>query len=505
MKKWYNLNQKMRYLCNYNRFVHPYMKTIFTIIVCFLFLFPGKAQNHPAIERFLRASYMNGASVSIMVKDINDGSILYSYDAEREVIPASVLKIVTTATVLEMLGEKFRYETAIMYDGNITDNTLNGNLYIRGSGDPTLGSTNMGPDRDKVIYEWIKAIKKAGICNITGAVIADESIFDTEGISMKWMREDMGSYYGQGCYGLSIYDNRYSLFLNTGAPNTKPEILRSEPEMSSILFRNYLITTQTSKDSTYIVGFPYSNERYLYGTIPANRSGYKLRGDIPEPALFLAQYMTKLLEKEQITVGGVPTCYRILSEEGKWKKQDRKILTTTYSLPLKDLVRITNFMSNNLYADALLKTIGLNHRSDEIVSSFDKGIKTLHKHWENKGLKTSSLWMFDGSGLAPTDKISAGFLCELLSYMVTKSSVSKTFTESIPRVGMEGTVVTTLKGSKLQGKVRLKSGSMSRVRSYAGYVTNDNKQYAVAIIVNNFSCNQSQIKTDIEQLLLSLF
>lgn len=495
----------MRYLCNHNRFVRSYMKTFFTIIVCFLFLFPGKAQTHPAIERFLGASYMNGASVSVMIKDIRDGSVRYSYDAEREVIPASVMKVVTTATALEILGENFRYETAIMYDGQITDTILNGNLYIRGSGDPTLGSADMGADRDKVIREWIKAVKNAGIRKITGTVIADESIFDTEGISMKWMREDMGSYYGQGCYGLSIYDNRYSLFLNTGAPNTKPEILRSEPEMPSILFRNYLTTNQAAKDSTYIVGFPYSNERYLYGTIPANRSGYKLRGDIPEPALFLAQYTAKLLEKEHVTVIGTPTCYRVLSEEGKWEKQNRKILTTTYSLPLKDLVRITNYVSNNLYADALLKTIGLNHRSDEVVSSFDKGIKILHKHWEDKGLKTASLWMFDGSGLAPTDKVNARFLCELLTYMATKSSVSKTFVESIPRAGMEGTVATMLKGSALHGKVRLKSGSMSRVRSYTGYVTKDNKQYAIAIIVNNFSCKQSQIKVDIEQLLLSLF
>lgn len=481
------------------------MKTIFTIVVCLLFLFPEKGQTHPAIERFLCAPYMNGASVSIMIKDVNSGSVIYGYDTEREVIPASVMKTVTTATALEILGEKFRYETAIMYDGQITDSILNGNLYIRGSGDPTLGSSDIGPDRDKIIREWITAIKKAGIRKIAGAVIADESIFDTEGISMKWMREDMGSYYGQGCYGLNIYDNRYSLFLNTGVPNSKPQIEKSEPDMPSILFRNYLTTTKSTKDSTYIIGFPYSNERYLYGTVPANHSGYKLKGDIPEPALFLAEYITKLLQKENITVIGAPTCYRILAEEGKWKKQDRKILTTTYSLPLKDLIRITNYVSNNLYADALLKTIGLKYRSEEVVSSFDKGIKVLNKYWEDKNIKTSSLWMFDGSGLAPTDKITADFLCELLSYMATKSDASKIFTESLPRAGIEGTVANTLKGSKLQGKTRLKSGSMSRVRSYAGYVTKDNKQYAVAIIVNNFSCNQSQMKTDIEQLLLSLF
>ena len=481
------------------------MRIITTIVVCLLFLFPGKASAHPAIERFLSASYMNGASVSIMIKDIDSGVVVHSYDAEREVIPASIMKTVTTATALEILGENFRYETAIMYDGKITDTILNGNLYIRGSGDPSIGSSNMGADRNKVMREWVQAIKNVGIRKITGAVISDESIFDTEGISVKWLREDIGSHYGQGSYGLNIFDNCYSLYLKTKEPGSKPEIEKSEPDIPSLFFRNYLTTKKIAKDSTYIIGFPYSNERYLYGTVPANRSEYRLRGDIPDPALFIAQYVTQLLEKENITVAGNPTCHRILLQEGKWERPERKILTTTYSLPLKNIARTTNHVSSNLYSDAILKTLGLKHRSDEVVSSFGKGIRTINNHWKDKGLKTSSLWMFDGSGLALTNKITAGFLCDLLSYMATESNVSKTFIESLPRAGMDGSVANFLKGSKLQGISRFKSGSMSRVRSYAGYVTKENKRYAVVIIVNNFSCNQIQMRSDIEKLLLNLF
>ncbi len=448
---------------------------------------------------------MRGASVSIMVKEANNDAVVFSYDADREVIPASVIKTVTTATAIELLKENFRYETAIMYDGEIQNNTLKGNLYIRGSGDPTLGSGNIGADRDKTIRKWVNAVKDAGICKITGSIISDESIFDTEGPSMKWLREDLGSYYGQGCYGLNVYDNRYSLFLKTGKPNSKPEIQRSDPGMLSIFFHNYLKTAEVKKDSTYIVGFPFSNERYLYGVVPAKRLSYKLTGDIPDPALFLAQYMKQKLEKEGIVVAGEFTCYRILSQENKWKRKERKILTTTYSLPLKDLIGITNHVSSNLYADALLKTIGLRYRTEAAVSSFSKGVVVLNNYWKKKGIETAPLWMFDGSGLAPTNKVTAKFLCEILSYMATQSKYSKTFIESIPKAGVEGTVQNTLRGSFLHGKARLKSGSMSRVRSYAGYITKENKQYVMAVLVNNFSCKQSRIKTDIEQLILSLF
>jgi D-alanyl-D-alanine carboxypeptidase/D-alanyl-D-alanine-endopeptidase (penicillin-binding protein 4) len=448
---------------------------------------------------------MQGASVSIMIKDVRGDTVMCSYDAGREVIPASVMKLVTTAAALEILGEKFRYETAVMYDGKLRNGILDGNIYIRGSGDPTLGSSDMGADRDKILCEWIAAIKNMGIREITGGVIADESIFDTEGVSMKWMREDLGSYYGQGCYGLNVYDNRYSLFLHTGEANGSPRIERSEPDVSFLLFHNYLTTKKIAADSTYITGFPYSNERYLYGVVPSNRSGYRLSGDLPEPALFLAGYITELLRKENIQVTAPPSCYRILQQEKKWKRPYRRIITMSYSPPLKDLIRITNHVSHNLYADALLKTIGLQYKSDDIVSSFGKGIKTVRKHWEEKGLETSSLWMFDGSGLASADKMTARFMCELLAYMATVSDVSQTFVESLPRAGVEGTVKNTLKGSSLQGKARLKSGSMSRVYNYAGYITKENKQYAVVILINNFSCKQSRIKADMEQVLLSLF
>ncbi|MDR3250686.1 MAG: D-alanyl-D-alanine carboxypeptidase/D-alanyl-D-alanine-endopeptidase [Tannerella sp.] len=488
------------------------MRLFFYTVVCLFVAVPVKSQENPAIEqvhpaigRFLDSPYMNGASVSIMVKNMSDGSIICSYDADREVIPASVMKIVTTATALEILEGDFRYETSVMYDGQITDSVLNGNIYICGSGDPTTGSADLKTGRDSVMKEWVAAIKKAGIRKIIGAVIADESIFDTEGISMKWLREDLGSNYGQGCYGLNVFDNRYSLFLNTGKAESKPDIAKSDPDMSSILFRNYLTTSKTAKDSSYIIGFPYSNERYLYGTVPENRHEYRLGGDIPEPALFLAQYINNMLKKENITVIGNPSCHRILSQSDKWNRQNREVIVNTYSPPLKEVVGITNHESNNLFADALLKTVGLKYKSDEKLSSFDKGIKTLNDYWNGKGLNTSSLWMYDGSGLALTDKTTAKFLCEILTYMATESKSSDVFVRSIPRAGIEGTVRSTLNGTVLQGKIRLKSGSMSRVRSYAGYMTDNNRQFALAIMVNNFSCKQAQIKNDIEQLLLSLF
>lgn len=450
-----------------------------------------------------------------MVKDVESGSILYSYDPYREVTPASVMKTITTATALELIGADYRYPTTIECDGKTTDGILYGNLYIRGSGDPTLGSSHFAtdrstytPSRNTFIPEWISALRNAGIRRIEGAVIADESIFDTEGISLKWLGEDMGSYYGTGSYGLSVFDNLYRLFLRTDAPGSRPRITGSEPDISSsVCFHNYLLSASVASDSSFITGAPFVADRYIYGIVPSNREQYVLRGDIPDPALFLSRYLTAELERAGISVASPPSCYRIEHEAGRWKEGGKREIVTTYSPSLAEIVRVVNEVSHNLFADALIKTIGLSYepRPDEVISSFNRGIQVLRSHWKAKGMDVSSLWMYDGSGLAASGKVSAAFVTDLLCYMATTSEASPVFNASLPLVGVEGSVRNFLKETHLQGKARIKSGSMSRVKGYAGYVTWQGKRYAVALFANNYACDGRPMTHALEKLLKSLF
>ena len=450
---------------------------------------------------------MRGASFSLVVKDVQEGRTVYSYDTDRLQSPASVLKTVATATALEILGEDYRYPTTLEYDGILENGTLEGNLYIKGSGDPSLGSSHFAPGQNKFLSTWIAALQKAGIKHITGSVISDESIFDTEGVSIKWLREDMGNYYAPGSYGISIFDNMYKLSLQTGAAGTRPVLKGTEPDIPFIRFKNYLKAAPVSSDSAYIIGAPLDDVRYLYGVLPANREAYVLKGDIPDPALYLARYLTDQLQQKGIRVDGSPSCYRIEVEENRWKKGERKEIVTTYSPTLREIASICNHVSHNLYADALVKTVGLQYkpRRNEMISSFGRGVQVVKEYWEKKGLDVFPLRMNDGSGLAPADKVSAGFMGELLVYMATESAVSDAFIASLPQAGIEGSVRNFLKGSKLQGKARLKSGGITGVRSYAGYITKDGKTYAVAVFSNNYSCPMSRMTRALEKLLLQLF
>ena len=445
--------------------------------------------------------------VKRVVKDVQEGRTVYSYDTDRLQSPASVLKTVATATALEILGEDYRYPTTLEYDGILENGTLEGNLYIKGSGDPSLGSSHFAPGQNKFLSTWIAALQKAGIKHITGSVISDESIFDTEGVSIKWLREDMGNYYAPGSYGISIFDNMYKLSLQTGAAGTRPVLKGTEPDIPFIRFKNYLKAAPVSSDSAYIIGAPLDDVRYLYGVLPANREAYVLKGDIPDPALYLARYLTDQLQQKGIRVDGSPSCYRIEVEENRWKKGERKEIVTTYSPTLREIASICNHVSHNLYADALVKTVGLQYkpRRNEMISSFGRGVQVVKEYWEKKGLDVFPLRMNDGSGLAPADKVSAGFMGELLVYMATESAVSDAFIASLPQAGIEGSVRNFLKGSKLQGKAHLKSGGITGVRSYAGYITKDGRTYAVAVFSNNYSCPMSRMTRALEKLLLQLF
>ena len=475
------------------------------LLIC-LHLLAG-AQTPAPVKWLLQAPYMRGASFSLVVKDVQEGRTVYSYDTDRLQSPASVLKTVATATALEILGEDYRYPTTLEYDGILENGTLEGNLYIKGSGDPSLGSSHFAPGQNKFLSTWIAALQKAGIKHITGSVISDESIFDTEGVSIKWLREDMGNYYAPGSYGISIFDNMYKLSLQTGAAGTRPVLKGTEPDIPFIRFKNYLKAAPVSSDSAYIIGAPLDDVRYLYGVLPANREAYVLKGDIPDPALYLARYLTDQLQQKGILVDGSPSCYRIEVEENRWKKGERKEIVTTYSPTLREIASVCNHVSHNLYADALVKTVGLQYkpRRNEMISSFGRGVQVVKEYWEKKGLDVFPLRMNDGSGLAPADKVSAGFMGELLVYMATESAVSDAFIASLPQAGIEGSVRNFLKGSKLQGKAHLKSGGITGVRSYAGYITKDGKTYAVAVFSNNYSCPMSRMTRALEKLLLQLF
>ena len=445
--------------------------------------------NVEALPVFLHSNCLKHAAVSFNIVDLSTGESCVAWNENQSLTPASTMKIVTTATALDVLGENFRYETDVVYDGDIEDSVLRGNIYVKGVGDPTLGSEYIEKGKTDFLHNWVNAVRKAGIKSIAGNVIVLDSLFGYEGLPKRWLLEDIGNYYAPGIYGISVFDNMYRAYLQSFSPGQNTTFLRSDPILKGVHFNNEIKAGRFDGDSAAIFGLPFSTERRLYGTISPRSKAFMLRGDIPDPGLCLANYFVDYLRANGISVNGEATTYRISRQFPVREKQ----ITVTYSEPLSSIIRITNVRSNNHYAEHLFQRL----QNVDFVSITD--------YWKKKGVDSSALFMYDGSGLSPSNALSAGFLTDLLKYQYEKEGDSGAFYQSLPVAGKEGTVAAFLKNTSLVGSVRLKSGSIAHVQAYAGYIEKGEKRYAFAIIVNNFSGKRAELRKQIERLFVSLF
>jgi len=465
------------------------MKKILLFALVFIYGWTSEAQMPPALVNFLSKKNLTHASVSFKAIDLSTKKIIGSYNENRSLTPASNMKLVTTATALEVRGSRFRFETPLLYDGFIREAVLYGNLYIKGTGDPTLGSEFNPTGKEDFLKEWSDAVRRAGIRKIVGNIIVLDQLFGYEGISPKWLWEDAGNYYAPGIYGIGIFDNMYRVYLQSSSVDSLTAVLYIEPPVYDLQLTNEVRASDDTTDNAYFFGLPFADEMRLYGTIPAHRSSFAVKGAIPDPGLFLARYFRDYLQKNGITTEGKATTYRLnpVTPTGE------KLLSTIRSVDLSSIVKTINVRSNNQYAEYLYKLL-------TVLDSID-----IPEFWRKKGLDSDALFMYDGSGNSPADAVSAEFLIDLLVYMNNQSENSAVFYQSLPVVGRDGTVASFLKNTSLNGKARLKSGSISNVQSYSGYVENNGKRYAVSLIINNFTGKRNELRKDIEQLFNGLF
>lgn len=439
-----------------------------------------EAMAHSSNDRFADDSVLKNANISLLVKELGTDKIMDSYNADNSFVPASTMKLLTTATFLEKKGADYQFATTLEYDGIITQTgVLQGNLYIRGAYDPTLGSEKMG-DR-YFLDKWVANIKAFGIRRIEGDIVILSAQNDRMPLNAKWLWEDIGNYYAAGTQRIAYKDNTYRLTLESGALGTTPRIVSVTPKIPNLTFENYLTSTNTKSDKAYIYGSPYDNLRKIVGEIPAHRHRFVIRGDMPDPSMMLGRDLAWKLKTAQIMVGNVV------------KKEDdqleRLLIYTHYSPPLSEIIAEVNTQSNNLYAEQLYRALQEEYGGDVV-----------ERYWAKKGVPVDACFQYDGSGLSPVNALSAHFLVALLERM-TSSPYWTHFFSSLPQSGKTGTLKTFLAQSPLAGKVFAKSGSFDRVRSYAGYIDVEGRSLVFAIIVNNANGTPYQVKRKIEQLL----
>ena len=489
------------YFCIISKTVNPMKRSI---LILSLFLIVGSLLAQSVLERFVAHPALNHASVGVSVTDLETGRSILSHNSELSLTPASVLKVITTATTLEMLGEHYRYKTEVALDANDPTRIL-----VIGAGDPTLGSEAFSDHPETFFTVAADALRKVLPGDKEYSIYVVDDLFGYNGISPEWTWIDMGNYYAAGAYGISIFDNSYKLFFDTTDRSSCPKILRTEPEMRQLTFRNELTLNNSGRDNGYIYGAPFSNERFLRGNIPAGRREFSIKGDIPDPGLFLGETLAGYLRDAGIKIGDVETARKDhlsgLCRSGQSVNyRVGKVLFTQVSPPLKDIIREVNVESNNHFAEHLIRTVGIKSNMKLEGDALEAGSAAISDFWKSRGVVVSSLQMHDGSGLAPQNAVSPQLLTDLLVYMQVKSEYASAFFHSLPKAGQEGTLRSFLRDTRLSGRIAAKSGSIGGVQCYTGYLIDGNKKYAFTVMVNKFNGTRPQVRSAIEQLLLGL-
>ena len=478
---------------------------IYAIIVFVIFHFNNYAQNkvQDAIELLIASPTNKSATISFKAIDLESGNEIASYKSSNAIPSASTTKLFTTATAFEILGSDFVTQTEIYTSGNIgKDSILYGNVYIKGAGDVSLGSKyfyESGKELD-FLNRWSDSLISKGINKINGAVICDGSDFGYDGTPKSWGSDDIGNYYAVAAQGINFYDNTIKIYFKTKSLGTKSEIIKIYPKIYNLNLKNEVLAAEVSGDNVVVFGENYSLDRIAKGSLPCNQESFEIKGSMPDPEFQLADEWVKTLRAKGLVVRDGALGFRTAGLSQFDYPKSKKFLFSEKSKTLKEIAYWTNVKSVNLFAEGILNTLGFTLSGN---GSTDKSIVVLKNFWSTK-ISLEGFQLKDGSGLSRENAISANHFCDLLKYMYQSKNYAD-FKSTLPVAGVSGTLKNLCKGQSGEGRIYAKSGTISKVKSYAGYVlSKSGKNIAFAITVNNFSGSNSQVVIEIEKVLNEL-
>lgn len=457
----------------------------------------GVAENSP-VDRFFLTKSLKTASYSIYAVDAKTGEIICE-TAQKSLSTASVMKLVTTAVALEILGPDYTFSTSLAYSGYIDpqNGTLDGNLILIGGGDPAFYSSFFEDHYKDCFEQWIKQLKNSGIKKINGNLLIDLSSMDRTSIPGGWVWEDIGNYYGAGVSALSFGDNLYDIHFSSPKTEGKEVTIKTtNPVIEGLMLENRVRSSAIPGDHTIVYGAPGSTHQYIEGTIPTGQSDFVVKAAMPAPPLVAGQtFLKKIKENGILLSGGI---VRLPAADNT----ERTLLCTKLSPPLKDLIVPLNKESLNLFAEHLLREIG---RKSSGEPSISKGIEAYHQFYTDQGINSAGFFPVDGSGLSRSNAFTSQTLVETLKY-VYNSKLRDNFFGSLPIAGIDGTLRNSFKGTPLEKNVKAKTGSMARVRSIAGMLeTKSKKTILFAILINNFDLTSSETSKLLESILMSFY
>lgn len=496
------------------------MRFITAFLLAILMAFPMGAQ--PArqteaqdyIKAIMASEPLRSAQLGVKVMKVS-GEVVADYESYRKLVPASNVKLLTTGTAMNELGDDFQFETTLAYSGTLEEGTLKGDLYIVGGGDPTLASKDsIAVSAESLFSQWRAILSKAGIRKIEGNIVGDGRYFDGEKELSSWLYEDIGTYYGTGADGLCFYRNIQDFNVSPGPSVGSP--IKVAPNYPKVPWMQFTYNCSTgikgSGDKLYLYTTDVAPVAELRGTFAVDRKTKRL-----EASNKFGAYTCAWMFRENLVANGIPvsgnaadidasgkvrTSLCPMTSSAKAAAQSSLVkIGSTQSPVLRRIAYITNQRSDNFYAEAMFRMLGKNKKAS---ADYAKCAVAQTDALRRLGLDTENgVSIVDGSGLSRKNLVTPAFFCDFLKAMLS-THVREPFVNSLPQPG-KGSQASRMQGEAAASRVYYKSGSMEGVRCYSGYVipSDGGKEDTIvfSIMVNNYTGPSYKIMSQIDKLI----
>ena len=424
----------------------------------------------------------------ILIVDAGSGETLYEQNADKYFVPASNMKLFTTALTLATLGPDYRFRTTLETRGAISsDGELNGDLALVGRGDPNLSNRKFpyelkeefdGP-QEKALVELTDALVTKGVKKISGDVIGDDSYFPPERYPNGWEIDDMVWEYGAAVSAIVVDDNTVALTLTPGDQAGAPVQAAVNPATPDFTVENEVITSAADvKSDLTLKREPGANLVVVKGTLPAKSAPRKLVVAIEEPAQHAAVLLKRMLEERGIRVGGVARAQHARTESGG----DPIVLAEHLSVPLRDSVKLINKISQNLHTEMLLRTVA---RQSGPWATPDEMMKVPADFYATAGIVPGDVIQTDASGLSRHDLVTPRAIVTLLNF-AQQQPWFEPYYASLPVAGQDGTLEDRMKNTPAAGRIHAKTGSVEHVRTLSGFAeTPSGRRLLFSFLSNN--------------------
>lgn len=454
------------------------------------------SQTVQQIDNIFNDSSFQHAHWGALIKSLNTGETWYSRNAEKMFMPASNQKIVTTSSALLTLGPEFRFTTKLSYNGRIGDSSITGDIIVTGDGDPTLYTRFYDDPRD-VFYGWADSLKQMGIARIDGNIIGNDNNFDDVHLGQGWSYDYLDAWYAAPVGALQFNENYIDLEILPGKSVGEKAVITPNIPTEYITIVNELVTTDTGR-TRIRYNRPFgSNEIKVWGMITTMQDTIEISPAIFNPTLYYVTVLKEVFIEKGINVTG--NAYDIDDiDTSKADVSNPVDLIVHQSPELKDIVKILMKRSQNLYAETMVRIMGLTQKGE---GSFYKGREVVAERLEEMGIKPHSYSYADGSGLTRYNFVSPEEIVKILEYMY-RTDYKELWQDIQPLAGVDGTLKNRMKGTLAAGNVKAKTGTISNVRGLSDYVTTmEGEELVFSFLVNGHLLSSRDTETITDSVL----